>query len=436
MDNVRKLVFASLRSCNDGKKYTNLEADSTVKKQKLTGRDKGFYVALLYGVTERGITLEYIAEKLCGRPFGKLQINVQILLKIGLYQLIYMDSVPDYAAVGETVRLARTLVNRGAVSMINAVLRECSRRVEGHEKRDEVFFSKSFASVASRLSVLYSVREHICAELLNDYGESTAEKILDSFFAKQYLSLKVNTLKTDMDSFSGDLRTAGYKAEKSAICDNGIVISDPGSVTDIPGYRDGLFYVQDDSSYEAVKALMPGAGDCLLDACACPGGKSFAAAILMKNKGSILSCDLHDSKISLIESGAERLGIGIIKTECIDATVFNSHLEEKFDKVICDVPCSGVGIIGKKPDLRYKNREETEKLPSLQNSILANCSRYLKKGGKLLYSTCTLFKSENEFTVRNFLCEHKECRLLTQKTFLPFEGNTDGFYLAVIGKDI
>ena len=435
MNNVRKLVFSSLRSCAESDRYTNLEADSVIKREGLTGNDKDFYTALLYGVTEREVTLEYIIEVLTGKSIGKLQINVQLLLKIGLYQIIYMDSVPDYAAVGETVKLAKKLVNRGAVGMINAVLRECVRRTDGKSCRQNEFLPEKKDSVVRYLSVKYSVPQYLCKRLICDYGEETTERIFSSFFEKKYLSLKVNLLRTTREDFAKRLHENGYKIISSDICDAGITVENSGSVTAISGYDEGLFFIQDDSSYAAVTALGPEENDLLLDACACPGGKSFASAIMMKNKGKIISCDLHGSKLSLVKSGAERLGIDIIETLECDSGQNNTEFSEKFDKVICDVPCSGVGIIGKKPDLRYKKPQDIESLPDVQRKILANCSRYVKKGGKLMYSTCTLLKSENEEVVAEFIAGNPEFRLESERTFLPFEGQTDGFYYAVMKKE-
>ena len=204
----------------------------------------------------------------------------------------------------------------------------------------------------------------------------------------------------------------------------------------LQGFSEGEFFVQDSACVISALALMPKAGERLIDVCSCPGGKSFASAIHMNNKGKIYSCDIHDNKLSLVRSGAERLGINIIETICQDASVFKPEFENLANKVLCDVPCSGFGTISKKPDLRLKPKEVSDTLPPLQLAILSNCSRYVKNGGTLVYSTCTLNPDENENVVSAFLAEHGEFELISQRTFFPYEALYDGFYYAKMQKNL
>jgi 16S rRNA (cytosine967-C5)-methyltransferase len=247
--------------------------------------------------------------------------------------------------------------------------------------------------------------------------------------ARTVTTLRVNTLVTNRETLLSQLKNDGAEAFESELCDDGINLKS-GAVASLYGFDSGHFFVQDDSSRLCVEALAPEEGETVLDACACPGGKSFASAIRMKNIGKIVSCDLHESKLSLITGGAERLGIGIIDAVTCDSSVYRPEWNEKFDRVLCDVPCSGYGTIAKKPDLRLKKPESASSLADVQLNIACNCARYLKKGGTMVYSTCTLNPKENEENVKRFLEENKDFELISMTTKFPYEGLCDGFFFA------
>lgn len=433
MVNLRKLVYNSLINCIENERYANLETDSVIEKNELSGKDRAFYTAFFYGVTEKQITLDYQIKKLSSTPIEKLQTKVLVLLRMGIYQILYMNSVPAHAAVNETVKLATDTVNKGAVGFINGVLRSAAKQLSGNDKIN-IFTPDKEKDVCGYLSITYSFPRYLCKLWVKSYGQDTAEKIMSSLNQRSTVTVRVNLLINSTDEYLKKLEQSGVKAERSKLCDDGINILSATPITDLPGYDSGAFFIQDDSSRLCVETLDPQKGENILDACACPGGKSFASAIKMNNEGSITSCDLHENKLSLIESGAKRLGISIIEAMQCDSSVFKAEWEEKFDRVLCDVPCSGFGTIAKKPDLRLKNSDSVKELPEIQLSIVDNCSKYVKKGGILVYSTCTLNPSENEENVKLFLDNHTDFMLVSQTTKFPFQGDCDGFYFAKLKK--
>ncbi len=432
--NVRKTVFLSLLSCAENGRYSNLEADTALSRSLSDPKDKSFYTVLFYGAIEKQITLDHQIAKLTDSPVSKLQTKVLILLRMGLYQLLFMNSVPDHAAVGETVSLAKEYVNKGALGFINAVLRSAQRTLKEEGGNITLKLPDRARDICGHLSVKYSYPRYLCKLWIKAYGEEKAELIMRAQNERHGITLRVNTLKTTRDELLKELLESGIRAEASLLTEDGINVAS-ANITELPHFNDGYFFIQDDASRMAIAALDPKEGETVLDMCACPGGKSFAAACAMKNKGRVLSFDLHENKLSLIENGAKRLGIEIIKTYCQDSSVKNESLVEKADRVICDVPCSGFGTISKKPDLRLKSKESIEGLPELQYSILNTCSDYLKNGGHLLYSTCTLNPAENEENVKLFLQSHPKFELKEMKNNFPCDSLSDGFFFALMIKN-
>ena len=432
--NVRKTVFLSLLSCAENGRYSNLEADTALTRSVMDAKDKAFYTVLFYGAIEKQITLDHQIAKLTDNPVSKLQTKVLVLLRMGLYQLLFMNSVPDHAAVGETVSLAKELVNKGALGFINAVLRNAARTLKDENGNVTLKTPDKTRDICGHLSVKYSYPRYLCKLWIKAYGEEKTELIMRAQNERHGITLRVNTLKTTREALLKELLENGIKAEASTLTEDGINVAS-ANITELPHFEDGHFFIQDDASRMAVSELDPKEGETVFDMCACPGGKSFAAACAMNNKGSVFSFDVHENKLSLIESGAKRLGIEIIKTAQNDATVQAPDLIGKADRVICDVPCSGFGTISKKPDLRLKAKESVEGLPELQYSILCACSEYVKNGGHLLYSTCTLNPAENEDNVRLFLQSHPNFELKEMKTNFPCDSLSDGFFFAVMYKN-
>ena len=433
--NVRKYVYSSLLNCIENERYSNIEADIVLERVNFNETEKKQYTTMLYGTIEKIITIDHQLSKLTNKPILEFDKKVLVLLRMGLYQILYMNSIPDHAAVSETVSLAKQNVNQGAVGLINAVLRRACRELKTENGTVNIMTPDKIRDICGYLSVTYSFPRYLCKIWVNAYGKENAEKIMESLNNTPPISLRINLLKISREDYLDLLLKNGYNALLSPLSNDGIILS-CGKVTNLPGFEEGLFFIQDEASNMAIKALNPKEGDFLIDTCACPGGKSFLSAIKMNNKGKILSCDIHDSKLPLIEKGASRLGLSIIETKCLDGSILNEELVEKADKVICDVPCSGFGTISKKPDLRQKKKDDIIELPSIQLRIVENACNYVKKGGYLLYSTCTLNPQENEENVEIFLNQHPDFKIYTMKTVLPYENNTDGFFYAVMRKDI
>ncbi len=425
---ARKLCFDLLIKSEKGKQYSNIALDNALLSCELNDADKRLCSALFYGVIERKITLDYRISTLSSRPLNELDISVLTALRMGLYQLIYLDRIPAHAAINETV----SLVSKKLSGFVNAVLRAQTRAPE--------LILPDKSDKARYLSVKYSVALPLAEKFLSVFGDN-ADSILSGFEKTPETTLRVNTLKISRDA----LREKADGSKNSQTVDSALAVS--GSVRDIYGYTDGLFFVQDTASQICVKAVGARPDEAVLDICACPGSKSFGMAIEMKNRGKILSFDLHENKLSLIRDGAKRLGIDIITAEAHDGRDFIEELFESADRVLCDVPCSGFGVLAKKPELRYKDPQESERLPQIQQDILENACRYVKKGGVLLYSTCTLLPEENEENISRFLENHSEFSLCPWSvgeidatngyiTLYPHIHGSDGFFIAKLVKNI
>ena len=412
---ARKATFNSLLRCEKAGRYTNIELDSAIKKYGLEEEERALYTALVYGVTERAVTLDYIIGRFSSLPDNKIAPAVRVILRLGIYQLLFLDRVPDHAAVSESVELAKTYC-RSAAPFVNAILRRTVR------EREDITYPTP--------AVKYGIREDMYGLFREQYGEAQAERICVSFCEPTYLTLHANTLKVSASELREHIEC---ESELGSLAPDCVRLTENMPISDFAPLEDGLCYVQDESSAYAVSLLGAQPGMTVIDTCACPGGKSFALALQMKNEGTLISCDLHENKLSLCESGAKRLGIDIMTTRSADGRVFIPEYEGVADRVLCDVPCSGFGVLGKKPDLRHKSIGETEHLPRVQYAILENCSRYVKSGGVLLYSTCTLNKRENEEVAERFLCAHPEFEPYPangeyMRTIFPYEYGSDGFF--------
>ena len=422
MSDPRKIAYDVLVRCASAEQYSNIALDTAIKRSDLTPPDRGLLTALVYGVIERQITLDAIIDGLCERGNADISPDVRTLLRLGLYQLAYLDRVPDHAAVNETVNMA----GKRSRGFVNAILRAFIRSgkeipVPGKEE-DPIRY----------LSVKYSFCEGLCERFVAAFGLSRTEELFAAFGEHPDLTLRTNTLRTTREELIAKLDGQGIRTLPTKESGTGIRVCDKSPVTELYGFSEGFFFVQDEASQLCVKALDAQAGMRVMDACACPGSKSFGAAIDMQNKGEVISCDLHKNKLSLVESGAARLGISILQTAERDARNTNEAWLGTFDRVLCDVPCSGFGVFAKKPELRYKDPASSAALPDIQLAILKSASQYVKIGGKLVYSTCTLIPEENEENVARFLDENSSFVLKEQRTLYPDIDGTDGFFYAVL----
>jgi len=418
--NARALALEILIGVFHNNQFASIALDVAFKKNPLSQEDKNLVSVLVYGVLEKKLLLDYQVKEFARResPSDK----TMLLCDLGLYQLKYLTRMAEYASVDETVALAE----HNAKGFVNACLRSFLRN-------NKEFVLPPKKNKTEHLSVKYSICPELVKEYLANFGEEKTEKLLQAFGIVPKLTLRVNTLKISVDDLQKKLEESGIKAEKSPLCKTALLL-EKGNVTELVGFDNGEFFVEDVASQCAVLYAEAKKGDLVIDTCSCPGSKSFGMAIEMENTGKIHSYDLHKNKLSLVTKSAERLGISIIETEERDARNPDETLFGKADVVLCDVPCSGFGVLGKKPELRYKNPTVSENLPTIQQDILQASSQYVKEGGRLVYSTCTLLKKENEENVALFLEKNKDFALLNQKTFLPYIDNTDGFFVAVLKK--
>ena len=426
--NLRKTALSLLLEWEERRTYINIAV--TAAAEGLPDRDRAFLVSLVYGTVERVLTLDYLIGALSKRSPKDIRPPLRNALRLGLYQILYLSGVADHAAVNETVKLGK---NTGEKSFLNGVLRAALRQ------KDSLPFPAKEKNPDRYLSVLYSVPLWIVKRFRQDFGEET-EELLAAINAPKPLCLRTNTASISRDELLRKLLAAGIDARPTPSAPHGILIENAPAPTRIPGFAEGEFWVQDEASQIATAALGAEEGQLVLDLCACPGGKSFGAAADMNNRGRVVSYDLHPSKLPLITSGAERLGLSCISAAPHDATERIPEWEGRADRVICDVPCSGLGVLGKKPDLRYRDEEGILTLPILQYSILENAASYLKKGGVLVYSTCTLGRAENQEIAIRFAAEHPEfapesftvgCHTAAGGMLMltPHRDKTDGFFI-------
>lgn len=418
-DKARETAFSVIRNIFERNAYSNIELANAMKAAELQGKDRAFCALVVNGVAERALSLDFFVSKLSSVPAGKLDKDVITALRMGLYQIFYTE-VPDSAACNESVALIREKSKRG---FVNAVLRSaCRRREELAQELEK-----------AELGIRFSVGEDVCRIIKRDYGENT-EGILKAFFDVNPSIIRVNTVRTDKEGLAKRLESEGAELFEAASSENALIVTKGASAV-IKACDEGLCFFQGLSSQRAVRALDVKRGQTVIDMCACPGGKSFGAAIDMGAEGKVLSFDIHANKLSLIKNGAERLGLSaVISAEKRDGRERFDELLESADRVICDVPCSGIGAIKGRPEIRYKSFGELSSLIQTQRAIAANGFSYLKAGGVMVYSTCTLNKEENEDAVRQLLSTAENAVLLEEETVLPTEKYHDGFYIARIFK--
>ena len=410
--NAREKALKTLYEIEYNGAYSNLALKNTLKSDTQP-QDKAFITTLVYGVLDKKITLDYIIQKRSKLKLKKISKYILIILRMGIYQLKFMDKIPESAAVNESVKLAKRYGHGASAGFVNGVLRNAAK-TEIEYPTDKTEY----------LSVKYSFPKEICQKWINDFGYDFTEEMFKAFSEPSCLTLRPNTLKTTSDELLVKLSEKGVKA---AIAD-GYITAEGFDIAHDELYKTGFYTVQDAAAMAASRVLAPNAGDTVIDMCAAPGGKTTHMAEIMQNKGKIYAFDVHEHKIDLIRKNAERLGITIIEAQIGDGQQYNKEFAETADKILCDVPCSGLGIIRRKPEIKY-NREDTSELPEIQRAILDNAAKYLKPGGEIVYSTCTIEKEENEQVTGGFLRDNPDFEKLTEKTFYPHIDHTDGFYI-------
>lgn len=427
---ARTTALAALIACRKQGAWADGVLKKYVSRDGLDRRDAALASRLCYGVLQNRMLLDYYIQSCLRGPIGKLQPVVLDILRIGMYQIFMMDRIPVSAAVNEAVEQGKKYANRSAAGLINGVLRHAVREKEQFQLPEDP-------------AVRYSHPEELVDLLRQQVSGGELEELLRCHNQAPETVIQLNPLYTEKDTVIEKLQEAGASVTPHPWLDDAWYLSGGGDVEKLPTFSEGGFLVQDPAAKLAVMAAGLNPGMKVLDGCAAPGGKSFSAAFAMNNHGSIVSCDIHEHKINLLSKGAERLHIEIMEPTLQDGSVFCEKWEKSMDAVIADVPCSGLGVIRKKPDIRYKDLTATAQLPEIQERILNNLSRYVRPGGVLLYSTCTILKRENEEVVHRFLESHNEYELEAFKvperlpkgdnegmlTLLPHIHETDGFFI-------
>lgn len=426
MDINRKTAFLTLVDVESKKAYSNLAVNHQIIINKPNAR--GFVRELVYGVLENKITLDYYIDILVKNGVSGLRANELTILRMGIYQLRYMNSVPEYAAVNESVMLAKRYC-RGKSGLVNGVLREYIN------KKMQLRLPDRSDDEIKYLSVKYSYAPWIIELWLEHYSMDFVEALLAAGNEKAPMTVRLNWLRIMKPDLIKKLKESGFEAEEGRLCQNALYVKGD-RLLDTELYKMGMFTPQDESSMIVAEKLNPKHGDTVMDVCAAPGGKTTAIAERMNNTGKIIASDIYRRKLDLIDKEALRLGITNIETRSWDATRVDSSMFQKADRVLVDAPCSGLGVIRRKPEIKYKEHTaDMDLLPKKQLAILSASSSYVKPGGTLVYSTCTINPEENEHVIDAFIRKNPSFKKTERTLLLPNVNGTDGFFICVMKKD-
>lgn len=438
---AREVAMLTLNACQRQGGWS----DGVLKKQLaaagLDSRDAALATQLCFGVLQNQLLLDFYLSKFSNIPLKRMEGKVIQVLRLGAYQMLFLDKIPHSAAVNSAVAMTKAnCKNPRAAGMVNGILRSLERSLKDLPvipQKDPI----------SYLSTLYSHPEWLVKEFSLAIGTGETASLLAADNSQPSTAVMVNTTRTTGAELTARLAEEKVEVTPHPWLENCLYLGRTGDLERLAAFQEGLFYVQDPASRLAIRAADPKPGMRVLDCCAAPGGKSFAAAIAMENRGEVISCDLHPHKKKLIRAGADRLGLDIITPMTADGKVFRPEWENSFDLVLVDAPCSGLGVIRKKPDIRYKDPEPLAELPAIQSAILANAARYVRPGGALLYSTCTLLRRENEAVVQDFLRGHNDYKPEAftlpgdigavpsgMVTLWPHRHGTDGFFICKMRK--
>lgn len=431
---ARETALRVLVSCRVNGAWADAALKAQLARDRLSGPDAALCSRIVYGVTQNRLLLDFYIGAYCSQKPDHLQPPLLEILRIGAYQILFLEKVPDSAAVNTSVELAR-LAKRGQASgLVNAVLRKIAQNKSALPAIPD-------RDAAQYLSIRYSHPRWLVKRLLALLGREETESFLAADNGVAPLTVQINPLRTTAEALCAELAEAGVSVQMHPWAPGCLELSGTGDLTRLPAFQAGKFTVQDPAArlVSLIADVRP--GQRVLDVCAAPGGKSFSAAFAMEDRGRILACDLHENKLKRVREGAERLGLACIQTAAADGRTRNPDWVDGFDAVLVDAPCSGLGIIRKKPDARYKKADDLFTLPVVQAAILDNAAAYVRPGGTLVYSTCTILPEENEQVTDAFLAEHpdfsRERFALPhpvgetdgQLTLWPQRHGTDGFYI-------
>lgn len=441
MDNARATALKIINEVYNNGAYANVALAKNLRNNPLSDVDRRFATELVYGTVKAGGTLDWIIKKYISKPLKKLDAVVLNILRLGVYQIKYMDKVPESAACNESVELAKKFTNAGAAKFVNGVLRTMLREPQ---KAD---FPNGKGNATAELALKEMHPEWLVRRWIKEFGYDEAVRLCEFNNQQAPLVLRTNTLKTNSSELILNLESRGVEAHKSMLAPEGVILDKHGSLDNLEALQEGYCQVQDESSMLVAHVLDPQPNEFIIDVCSAPGGKTTHIASLMENKGRILACDIYGHKLERVRENAERLGIEIIETEEMDARDVGEEYTEMADRVLVDAPCSGLGVLRRKPDSRWrKSKELLTELPKLQLEILKSAGNALKKGGILVYSTCTIAREENQSVVEAFLKDNDRFELLNAGERLPKprteemvqlypqRDGTDGFFISCMRK--
>ena len=434
--NSRELAFKTLYDIERNKNYSNISINKNFKNVNISDQEKGLATELIYGIIENKYYLNYIIDKLSKIKSKKMSTYVKISLWLGIYQILFLDSIKDHAAVNESVNLIKKYDKKSS-GFVNAILRNVLRQ------KDSIMEIKD-KDINDELSIKYSYNPWIVEKWIKDFGQEFTEDLLDANAEKPNLYIRTNTLKISRDELIGKLAKEGIKCTKVNGIDEAIMVQNLKNIEGNELFKLGYFTIQDISSMLVGKIANPEKDSKVLDICSAPGGKTTHVATIMENTGQVIARDVFDHKLKLIKSTVNRLGLTNVSIENRDALKLDDNSIDKFDYVLADVPCSGLGIIRRKPEIKFKEKSELSGLPDIQSKILNNASKYVKENGTLIYSTCTIHDEENIDVVEQFLKENKNFELVPieninidldnqEKGYIKIYPNIhgmDGFFIA------
>ncbi len=434
MDRTREIALKTLYKIDKEQAYSNIALNEEIKqnREKLTEKDIGLISEIVYGVTTWKLTLDEIIKKYSKIKLKKISPWILNILRMGVYQIVFLDKIPKSAAVNESVNLAKRYGHSSSSNFVNAIL----RKVEKNDY-EELF---EISNDVERISKTTSMPEWIVRELLKNNNIESVKKICENSNLKPKTTIRVNALKTTKEDLIKKLNENNIQFKEANINEkmagDFLILNKVKNIENLDSFKNGYFTIQDISAGLTAKILNPQPDEIVLDACSAPGGKTTYIAELMKNKGIIEAWDIHEHRTKLVEKNAKRLGINIIKTQVKDATIYDESLNEKFDKILLDVPCLGIGVIKRKPDIKWQRKvEDIKEITKTQATILENCSRYLKKGGSLVYSTCSILKEENEDIISNFLSKQTDFEIAENDIINIFQDEEkDGFFICKLHK--
>lgn len=441
VDLARETALKVLYDINEKGAYSNISINRHLDMGGLKDVDKAFITEMVYGTIKWKLKLDYIISQFSRIKLKKLSPWIKNILRLGLYQVIYMDRVPDSAVCNESVKLAKRYGHSASGGFVNGVLRNIIR------KKDEIKYPNKKKQLLDYLSVIYSHPAWMVDRLIDVYGHNFTEDLLKSNNEVAPYTVRVNTLKISRDELIQELKKEGIKSYYGKYLDEALIVENPTSTREMETFKKGYFQVQDESSMLVAKILDPEPGELIIDVCSAPGGKATHIAQLMNNKGTVIARDIHEHKVKLIDDTVNKLGTEIVKTQVFDALKVDETLVGKCDGVLVDAPCTGLGIIRRKPDIKWtRNTDDEKEIARLQLAILKSSSQYVKPGGVLVYSTCTVLPEENEEVIKKFMntvngFEMDELEIPAETDLkshykrgcirlYPHEHGVDGFFIA------